>query len=113
MKFPRRLVVEDVRGAAAWYARVFDGVIEAVDDATARLALGEERIALVLEHGVPPPDRKTPVLELGVDDLPAWLEAALAAGATRATPETLTGYAQFHDPHGYLWALRQRVPPPP
>jgi uncharacterized glyoxalase superfamily protein PhnB len=108
MRNPRRLVVADVRNAASWYSQALDGIIEAVDDEQARLSLGKEGVALVLERGIPQPHPTTPVLELCVQDLTSWLESALALGATRATPATLQGYAQFRDPSGYLWALRER-----
>jgi uncharacterized glyoxalase superfamily protein PhnB len=94
--------------AAGWYADVFDGIVEVVDDEKARISLGREGVVLALERGIPRPHPTTPVLELCVEDLASWLEPALARGATRATPATLTDYAQFRDPAGYLWALRER-----
>jgi uncharacterized glyoxalase superfamily protein PhnB len=112
MRFPRRLVVTDVRIAAQWYAQVFAGVVAELDDERARLELGQEGVALELNRGTPTPDPSTPVLELGVEDLRSWLDAALAAGARRATPDSLAGYAQFRDPSGYLWALRERSASP-
>ena len=109
---PRELVVPDVRAAAAWYAQVFDGQIEAVDDDRAHIARGTG-IALELRKGTPNPHPTTPVLEIVVDDFLSWLEPALGGGATRMTPESLRGYAQFRDPYGYVWAFRDRDVIPP
>jgi|GraSoi2013_115cm_1033766.scaffolds.fasta_scaffold122511_1 hypothetical protein len=45
---------------------------------------------------------------LCVERLAAWVDAPIDAGAVRATPPSLEGYAQVRDPFGYLWAFRQR-----
>ena len=111
MLYPRHLVVADVRAAAAWYAEVFAAVTEAIDDGHARLVIGTAPLVIVLERGPPPPPAKTPVLELGVVEVAASLARAVAAGATRATPESLEHYAQLRDPWGYLWALALRDDP--
>lgn len=111
MLYPRRLVVADVRAAAAWYARVFEAITESIDDDRARLAVGTAPLVIVLERGPPPPPSTTPVLELGVVEVASSLARALAAGATRATPDSLHDYAQFRDPAGHLWALALRDDP--
>jgi uncharacterized glyoxalase superfamily protein PhnB len=105
-------VVPEVRAAAAWYAQVFDGQIEKLDDDRARIGRGNG-IALELRKGTPNPHPSTPVLEIVVDDLPSWLDPALRDGATRMTPESLRDYAQFRDPYGYVWAFRDRAAIPP
>jgi uncharacterized glyoxalase superfamily protein PhnB len=105
---PLRLQVSDVQRAADWYARALDGAIVSAAPDRAELRLGSERLPLLLERSAPPSPSNAPVLELCVERLAAWVDAAIDAGAVRATPPSLEGYAQVRDPFGYLWAFRQR-----
>ncbi|AWN37566.1 VOC family protein [Methylobacterium radiodurans] len=60
-------------------------------------------------HALQPPQAFT--LTLIVDDIAAWWDRAIAAGATpvKEPGEMFWGdlYAQFRDPFGVLWALNQ------
>ncbi len=103
------LIVPDVHTAAAWYARAFDGAVVVVTQQRAQLALGAQGIRLSLERGDAPPLSTTPVLELCVDDLEQWVDAAIAVGGQRVSSPTLGSYAQVRDPFGYLWAFALRA----
>jgi hypothetical protein len=78
--------VSDVQRAADWYARALDGAIVSAAPDHAELRLGSERLPLLLERSAPPSPSNTPVLELGVERLAAWVDAAIDAGGRARHP---------------------------
>jgi uncharacterized glyoxalase superfamily protein PhnB len=69
------------------------------------------------EYGVPLQTPQGFSMMLPVDDIDAWWERAIAAGAESVMPVQLMfwgdRYGQLRDPFGVLWALNSPVKPAP
>ncbi|ACA17646.1 Glyoxalase/bleomycin resistance protein/dioxygenase [Methylobacterium sp. 4-46] len=115
------LTVEGAMAAASFYARAFGAEIVASHPAdekgrTMHVHLHLHGASLMLcdpypEHGHPWRAPQGFHLLLPVDDIAAWWERAVAAGAEVVTPvaEMFWGdlYGQLRDPFGVTWAMNQ------
>jgi uncharacterized glyoxalase superfamily protein PhnB len=119
------VAVDDVPAAVAFYCALFHGISQGEDPSGGhRVRLGGAVVLRVKDDRTHVPARsdpcfyekgRTPRLETRVDDVPAAVEHALAAGAILCgrvpigDSEGPVRYAQIIDPFGHLWSLARTL----